>query len=105
MGNSQKSQAPAIAEALATALEPKLLVRLATAIDEATARKVKAIARACGMTDSELTRLMVGRCITLFDACWDKRINPRFFLDTLRVNADQLTLFLGSDDGESRLAR
>ena len=87
-----------------TRSEPKLLVTVATKIDEDRARRFRTVAQASGMTDAQLFRLVLERMDVLFSS-WDERVNPRFFIDQFEVRNEQLSLFFSAQHGNLRSKR
>jgi hypothetical protein len=84
--------------------DSKLLVTIATKIDEARARRFRGIAVACGMTDAQLFRLILHRADALFRD-WDERINPRFFIERFELSNEKSSVFFDSRGGNSQLKR
>ena len=82
----------------------KLLVTVAAKVDEKTARRIRAIATASGMSDSQIARLILERAMTIFKS-WDPRINPAFFVEQFEIREEQLSLFFGGRDGFERFKR
>jgi hypothetical protein len=70
----------------------KLSVTIATKLDDAHAWRWRQRARASGMTDAELLRLLLAKADKLFSA-YDSRMSLAFFIDQFQVNTQQLTLF------------
>ena len=83
----------------------KLLVTVATKLDDEMAWRWRKRAKACGMSDSQLYRLILDRADALFEAHWDPRVNPSFFIDQIQVAVEQLNLFSAPRAGNSRSRR
>jgi hypothetical protein len=82
----------------------KLMSTVAAKVSEKTARRIRAVGMATGLSDGQVARLVLDRVMELFEH-WDPSINPRYFLDQLEVREEQLSLFSFQREGLRRLRR
>jgi hypothetical protein len=82
----------------------KLLSTVAAKVSEKTARRIRAIGLATGLSDGQVARLILDRAMELFEH-WDPSINPRYFLSKIQISEQQLNLFSLHREGFERLER
>lgn len=82
----------------------KLLSTVAAKCSEKTARRIRTVGLACGLSDGQVARLVLDRAMELFKD-WDPSINPRYFLNQIQIRPDKLNLFFSRRDGLERLER
>ncbi len=85
--------------------ERKLLVTVAAKVDEDLARRFREIAQRCGMSDSQLFRLILERFDALLSEHWKEFINITTFLECVSFNADKFRLLLEHLHGFKRDGR
>jgi hypothetical protein len=82
----------------------KLSVTVSTKLDDQMAFRWSQRAQLCGMTEAQLFRIILDRADAIFES-WDRRVNPRYFVEQLILNDGQLKLFSPSADGNLRSKR
>lgn len=82
----------------------KLLSTVAAKLPERTARRIRTIGLASGLSDGQVARLVLDRVMELFKD-WDPSINPRYFLNKMVIEPDHLNLFCSHREGFERLKR
>lgn len=82
----------------------KMLSTVAAKLPEKTARRIRTIGLACGLSDGQVARLILDRAMELFKD-WDPSINPRYFANQMEIRQDKLNLFFSRRAGLERLGR
>lgn len=80
----------------------KLLSTVAAKLPEKTARRIRSVGLACGLSDGQVARLVLERAMELFKD-WDPSINPRYYLNKMVIQPDHLNLFSLHREGLKRL--
>lgn len=85
--------------------DDKLETTLHGKVSIPVASRMKAVAEANGLKDSQLVRLIILRADELFRRSWRPHMNVKFLLDQLEIRDEQLNLFFVHEDGSERSER
>lgn len=85
--------------------EEKLETTLHGKVSIPVALRIRAVAEANGLKDSQLVRLIILRADELFRKSWRPHMNVKFLLDQMSIRDEQLNLFFIDQDSSERSER